>query len=165
MELEYERQRTFTVAENADIKESGSLAHERTVSMALKDVLKNGKSQLLFMCFRFLLNAIFDLKSIVHSLDDDEFGAVPDLPQHESIELEEGYAELAKECLQIKVNEQTTVIFNVNDPIFKRYDKIPEHETEEMEDWSRCNCCNDSSKKLKWCDLCGNLTCVDCVNH
>jgi len=56
-------------------------------------------------------------------------------------------------------------MFTINDPVFKRDDRIPEDETEEIEDWSRCNCCGDSVKKLKWCDFCGMLTCVTCIDH
>jgi len=46
-------------------------------------------------------------------------------------------------------------MFNVNDPIFTRSKEISEEEKEEVEEWSRCGCCGDSSKKLKNCDFCG----------
>ena len=98
---------------------------------------------------------------------EDEF-SVPQQPpseQRQALELEEGYAELSKECMQIKISDNNQVFFNIQDQIFYRSDRIPENETEEIEDWSRCNCCGDSTKKLKWCDFCGQLTCITCVDH
>jgi hypothetical protein len=46
--------------------------------------------------------------------------------------------------MQIKVNERVQVMFNVNDPIFQRDEPIAEDDTEELEEWSRCNCCGDA---------------------
>jgi hypothetical protein len=34
-------------------------------------------------------------------------------------------------------------MFNVNDAIFKLSDKIDKEDYEELEDWSRCNCCGE----------------------
>ena len=56
-------------------------------------------------------------------------------------------------------------MFNVNDPIFTRSKELPEDECEEVEEWSRCGCCGDSSKKLKACNFCGQLACPTDLSH
>lgn len=53
----------------------------------------------------------------------------------------------------------------MNDEIFLRRVPLEEDEWEPLEDWSRCGTCGDSSKKLKNCQFCGNLTCPTCVQH
>ena len=56
-------------------------------------------------------------------------------------------------------------MFNVNDPIFQLKEKLSEDEWEEVESWSRCNCCGETNKKLKCCHFCGQLTCPTDLNH
>lgn len=60
-------------------------------------------------------------------------------------------SELQEQLLNIRVNDKIQVMFNVNDEIFKRRFELPDDEHEELEDWSRCGVCGDSSKKLKGC--------------
>jgi hypothetical protein len=56
------------------------------------------------------------------------------------------------------------VVFNVNDPIFELENRIPVDESEQKEDWSRCNCCGDSDlRKLRSCFFCGDLHCPRCL--
>ena len=77
----------------------------------------------------------------------------------------EQHNELAAALLNIKVNERIQVMFNVNDPIFLRARELDQDECEEIEEWSRCGCCGDSTKKLKPCNFCGQLACPTDLNH
>jgi hypothetical protein len=63
----------------------------------------------------------------------------------------EQYNELAAQVLNIRINDKISVMFNVNDPIFKLANKVNAEDLEELEEWSRCGCCGDPSKKLKHC--------------
>jgi len=63
----------------------------------------------------------------------------------------EQYNELAAQILNIRITEKISVMFNVNDPIFKLSNKIDNDDLEELEDWSRCNSCGEPHKKLKHC--------------
>lgn len=56
-------------------------------------------------------------------------------------------------------------MFNANDPIFSRKRDLDADEREEVEEWSRCGCCGDSTKKLKSCNFCGQLACPVDLNH
>jgi hypothetical protein len=97
------------------------------------------------------------------SVDEDS----PDrLKEQQSKEFQEQHDELAAQLLQITVNDKITVMFNVNDPIFHLRVALSSEDFEDVEEWSRCNCCGDAnSKKLKNCHFCGSLNCAPCLNH
>lgn len=96
-------------------------------------------------------------------LDEDS----PDhLKEQQSKEFQEQHDELAAQLLQITVNDKITVMFNVNDPIFHLRVALSSDDFEDVEEWSRCNCCGDANiKKLKNCHFCGSLNCAPCLNH
>ena len=57
-------------------------------------------------------------------------------------------------------------MFKVNDPIFQLCERVPDDECEDLEEWSRCNCCGlAETKKLKHCDFCGELACPTDLDH
>ena len=52
----------------------------------------------------------------------------------------------------------------MNDKIFSLTGPLSEDYYEPLEDWSRCNNCGESNKKLKNCTFCGELNCtVKCL--
>ena len=52
--------------------------------------------------------------------------------------------------MRIKVSEKIQVMFHVSDPIFARTEPLLDEDCEPLEDYSRCNCCGDSTKLNKF---------------
>ena len=67
------------------------------------------------------------------------------------ISFSQQYSELSAKTMRIKISDKVQVMFHINDRIFTRAAKPDEDELEQLEDWSRCNCCGDQEKfrKLK----------------
>ena len=80
-----------------------------------------------------------------------EFQSMENLSEPQRMTFSQQYSELSAKTMQIKISEKVHVMFHINDKIFTRTAKIDDDELEQLEEWSRCNCCGDQEKirKLK----------------
>jgi len=97
-------------------------------------------------CSRSVLTPLFD--TVVGNSEFVELSGME--PESRKVFVEQ-YNELAAQVLNIRISDKISVMFNVNDPIFKLSNKVDAEDLEELEEWSRCGCCGDPHKKLKHC--------------